>query len=75
VQSLKNVGISLITAGEQLLRMVTPETARCLFDRHKVLNPLVIFEVGLDNDDDTDDGPDDIDEEEFLKLAAEEELI
>jgi hypothetical protein len=52
-----------------------PETARCLFDCDKVLNPLAIFEVGLKNDDYTDDDPDDIEEEELLKLAVEEELI
>jgi hypothetical protein len=34
-----------------------------------VLNPLVIFEVGLEDDDYTDDDPDDIDEEELLKLV------
>jgi hypothetical protein len=75
VQSFKNAGISLITADEQLLCMVTPETARCLFDHDKVLNPLARFEMGLEYDDYTDDDPDDIDEEELLKLAAEEELI
>jgi hypothetical protein len=75
VQSFKNSGISLLTTDEQLLCMVTPETARCRFDRDKVLNPLAIFELGLEDDDYTDDDPDDIDEEEFLKLAGEEELI
>jgi hypothetical protein len=75
VQSFKNSGISLITADEQLLCMVTPETARCLFDRNKVLNSLAIFQVGPEDDDYTDADPDDIDEEELLKLAAEEELI
>jgi hypothetical protein len=55
--------------------MVTPETARCPFDRDKMLNPLAIFEMGLEDDDYTDGDPDDIDEEELLKLAAEEELI
>jgi hypothetical protein len=75
MQSFKNAGISLITADEQLLCMVTPETARCLFDRDKVLNPLAIFEVGLEYDDYTDDDPDNIYEKEFLKLAGEEELI
>jgi hypothetical protein len=75
VQSFKNAGISLITPDEQLLCMVTPEASRCLFDHDKVLNPLAIFEVGLEDDDYTDDDPDDINEEELLKLAAQEELI
>jgi hypothetical protein len=75
VQSFKNAGLSLIIADEQLLCMVTPETARCLFDRDKVLDPLAIFEMELKDDDYTDDDPDDIDEKELLKLAAEEEPI
>jgi hypothetical protein len=40
-----------------------------------VLNPSAPFEVGLEDDDYMGDDPDDIDEEELLKLAAEEELI
>jgi hypothetical protein len=68
-------GIELITVDEQLLCMVTPETARCLFDRDKVLNPLSIFKMGLEDDDYRDDDPDDIDEGDLLKLTAEEELI
>jgi hypothetical protein len=64
-----------MTADEQLLYMVRPEGARCLFGRDKVLNPLAIFEVGLEDDDYTDDDPDDIDEGELLKLVAEEEPI
>jgi hypothetical protein len=75
VQSFENAAILLITADEQLLCMATPETARRLFDRDKMLNPLAIFEVGLEQDDYTDDDPDDVDEEELLKLAAEEELV
>jgi hypothetical protein len=42
-QSFRNAGLSRITADEQLLCMVTPETARCLFDRDKVLNPLASY--------------------------------
>jgi hypothetical protein len=75
VQSFKNAGISLITADEQLLCMVTPETARCLSNRDKVVNPLAIFKVGPEDNDYTDDDPDGINEEELLKLAAEENLI
>jgi hypothetical protein len=75
MNSAHYAGVSLITADEQLLCMVTPETARCLFDRSKVLNPLAIFEVALEDDDYTDDDLDDLDEEELLKLAAEEEPI
>jgi hypothetical protein len=74
-QSLKNAGISLVTGDEQLLCLITPETVRCLFDRDKVLNPLAIFEMELEDDDYIDDDPDDIDEEELLKPAAEGELI
>jgi hypothetical protein len=39
------------------------------------LDPLALFEGGLEDGGYTDDDPDEIDEEELLKLAAEEELI
>jgi hypothetical protein len=56
IQGFPNAGISLMTADDNLLCLVAPETARCLFEREKVLTTSYGFdEEGLDEDDDSDD--------------------
>jgi hypothetical protein len=64
MQSFRNAGISLIIADDKLLCAVTPETARCLMDREKVLSAVSGFSLEeLDveswedaSDDDSFDG-------------------
>jgi hypothetical protein len=65
IQSFKNAGISLLVADDQLLCMVTPETARCLMEREKVLATLDLLSEGLE-DDSTDD---DIDDDLLIELS------